>query len=561
MDKYQYNKQRKVNEILSFVKITSLLFAGIALFKYFFKDDFTKKIDAGNIFYIVCIPFVVLTSIYLMWALVTFKNKLLSKTFYIFESFVFVLIFFGVIIISGAYASEYKFLFLFIIITSTIQSGIKVGIFMSIVSTLLLLIMDVVYLPNETINVYFEDDLIMGAVFFLTSWPLGYYVKVEKDHIKNLQELANIDGLTGLYNHRVFHDRLNEEINLCEEKNSTLSMIFMDVDNFKNYNDLYGHIKGDELLKKISVILTGLLSEKFIIARYGGDEFGILLPDTNEEEAILNAELIRKKIIEESFVDDRSESVKPTVSLGISIYPHKAKSSMALVKSADDALYRAKYFNKNRVEVYSSIMDDLKNDIEEEHIDLVTSIKTLISVINAKDRYTYGHVERVVIYCRLIAKKLNLEELDKKHLIYGAYMHDIGKINILKEILTKDTQLNLQEWNIMKKHPENGVEIIKSVNSLKDVTPLILFHHEKYDGTGYPQNLKGEEIPFLARVLSIADSFDAMTSNRPYAKRKTFEEAILELKKHSGKQFDPDITSKFIEVIIENKEKYFSDNI
>ena len=205
------------------------------------------------------------------------------------------------------------------------------------------------------------------------------------------------------------------------------------------------------------------------------------------------------------------------------------------------------------MESYTSILDELKIDTEDEHIDIITSIKTLISVINAKDKYTYGHVERVVIYSRLLADKLELNEKNKKELIYGAYMHDIGKINIPKEILNKNMPLTPDEWEIMKQHSVNGVEIIKSVESLKEIAPLILHHHERYDGKGYPDNLKGNNIPYLVRMLTVVDCFDAMTSCRPYNKRKTYKEAIEELKRCSGTQFDKDIVDSFIEVIMENE--------
>ena len=185
---------------------------------------------------------------------------------------------------------------------------------------------------------------------------------------------------------------------------------------------------------------------------------------------------------------------KLTVSIGISCFPDKAKNKVELINRADDALYRAKFFNKNRVEVYYSILEELKEDIQEEHIDIISSIKTLISVINAKDRYTFGHTERVVIYCDLIANKLNLSLEDKKILKYGAYLHDIGKIEIPKEVLNKRMVLTDEEWDCIKKHPENGTDIIRSVPSLQNVIPLILHHHERYDGKGYPTGLEKENI-------------------------------------------------------------------
>lgn len=185
----------------------------------------------------------------------------------------------------------------------------------------------------------------------------------------------------------------------------------------------------------------------------------------------------------------------------------------------------------------------------------------MISVINAKDRYTYGHVERVVVYSRMIADKLKLSKREKEILIYGAYMHDIGKININKEVLMKKMRLTDEEWELLKQHPANGVEIIKSVDSLKDIIPLIISHHERYDGNGYPNKLKGKEIPYLARILTVVDSFDAMTSNRPYNTRKTYEEAAEELEKCSGTQFDPEISAAFIEIVRKNDGEAFIEGV
>lgn len=156
------------------------------------------------------------------------------------------------------------------------------------------------------------------------------------------------------------------------------------------------------------------------------------------------------------------------------------------------------------------------------------------------------------MYSRMLADKLGLNEEEKKNLIYGAYMHDIGKINISKDILNKRMGLTNEEWEILKQHPTEGVEIIKSVDSLQSISPVILYHHERYDGKGYPENLKGDDIPYNARILTVVDSFDAMTSERPYNKRKSYGEAIEELKRCSGTQFDPKIVEAFIEGIKES---------
>jgi HD-GYP domain-containing protein (c-di-GMP phosphodiesterase class II) len=280
------------------------------------------------------------------------------------------------------------------------------------------------------------------------------------------------------------------------------------------------------------------------------------MPDISEAEAIKMANNIRD-IIEHTYFEgeENQPNGKLTISVGVSCYPQKAKTKQDLINTADDALYRAKFFNKNRVESYYSVLEELKSDIDEKHIDLVSSIKTLISVINAKDRYTYAHTDRVVIYCELFANYNELPESEKKILRYGAYLHDIGKIQISKDVLSKKAKLTDEEWNLLKMHPENGVEIVKTVASLKDVLPLILHHHERYDGSGYPYGLKADHIPFLARILSVADSFDAMTSNSPYGKRKNYEEAIQELERCSSTQFDPEIATQFIKMLRANKDR------
>lgn len=282
----------------------------------------------------------------------------------------------------------------------------------------------------------------------------------------------------------------------------------------------------------------------------GGEEFAVILPGISEEEARGFAEEIRGKIEGAYFSGQENQpNGNLTVSLGVSHYPTKAKSDMELIKSADDALYRAKFFNRNRVESYTSILDELKKEIDEKDVELITSIKTLISVINAKDRYTYAHTERVVLYSRLLGEKLGLSEEDQKMLRYGAYMHDIGKINIPKEVLNKKMPLEKEEWERLREHPLEGVEIIRPVTSLSSAIPIITHHHEHYNGEGYPAGLKGEEIPYLARVLTVVDSFDAMTSNRPYNQRKTYEEGLAELIRCKGIHFDPKIVDAFSQVI------------
>jgi len=384
---------------------------------------------------------------------------------------------------------------------------------------------------------------------------LGYYVKHEKEHQQYLMRLVYTDDLTELYKHSYFQEALAKQFENAENKKEPISIILIDVDNFKEYNDIHGHQAGDEVLKKLARIFTSSVRENDIVARYGGEEFAILLPNTDEQQAAAIAEEIRKKVEHTVFYNHQSQSCgQVTVSMGVSCYPNKAKDKREFIESVDEALCKAKHLNKNRVEIFSSVLQDLKKEIGEGHIDLVSSLKTLIGIINSKDRYTYGHLERVVIFCQMMAEYLGLSEHERKVLRYAAYLHDLGKVETPKEILNKTMPLSEEEWNILKQHPESGVLILRPVEELSEVIPVILHHHERYDGTGYPHGLKGDEIPYLARILSIADSFDTMTSNRPYQLRCSYDEAVKELERCSGSQFDPEIVQAFVEVVKLNKK-------
>lgn len=552
MKEQEKNNHFSLNQIINTAKLSSLFFSAIAFFQYYFKDkEIFSVINNSTAAFLIVL--VILVFVYLIWSFFSSSKVLLALKLAWVQPLLFTGISFLAVYVTGAYQSNYKFLFLFIIISTTIENDMRTGVIVASLSSMVVLGIDLVFAPGGTVNTYFESDLVLACAFLIISWTIGFYVKTEKAHIAELSGMVNIDSLTGLYNHRFFHDKIKELVSESNKKKTPLSLIFIDIDYFKHYNDLHGHQQGDEVLKILGSTLLEICGEKYFVIRYGGEEFAILMPETVEDDAFLFAEKIRIAIQDYAFYgQEYLPNENLTISLGVSEYPAKAKNDVELIRYADDALYRAKFLKKNRVEGYSSILEDLGKQLDAQNVDIVTSVKTLITVINARDKYTFRHVERVVAYCKLLADKLKLSEADKKMLIYGAYMHDIGKIDIAKEVLMKPTALTQTEWEQLKSHSENGVKIIQNVEALKEVVPIMLYHHEKYNGSGYPRNLKGEEIPYLARVLTVADSFDAMTSTRPYQKRKTFYEGIEEVRICSGTQFDPVIAEAFIEVIKEN---------
>ena len=548
MLEHDKDKDSQINQILQIVKLSSLIFSAVAFFQHFFEGKKIVVVSGTNAL-IVFFVLIIILAVYVFINFLQSKKKKNRFTATLTELVVFLVISTLLVMLTGTYQSSYKFLFLFVIISSTIETGMRTGLIISGISSVIILTIDLILAPNFSSNIHFESDLVLSCAFILISWTIGFFVKLENQHIASLKELVNIDGLTGLYNHRYFYECLAQKTGEAREKGTHLSLLFIDIDYFKYYNDINGHQKGDNVLKDISRILKENTRGTDIASRYGGEEFAVILPETAEKEALVIGERLRSAIHNQYFEgQEYLPNGNLTVSIGVSVFPDKAESEYEIVKYADEALYRAKFLRKNRVESYSSILNDLQKEINKNDKEIIASIKTLIAVINAKDQYTYKHVERVVTYCGLMADSLHFDEEAKRIFIYAAYMHDIGKINISQDILIKSSRLTEVEWEVLKSHPKNGAEIIKNVSILKEVVPIILQHHERYDGTGYPNRLKGNEISYLARMLTVVDSFDAMTSSRPYQSRKTFPEALAELERCSGAQFDPEIVQDFIKI-------------
>jgi diguanylate cyclase (GGDEF)-like protein/putative nucleotidyltransferase with HDIG domain len=359
---------------------------------------------------------------------------------------------------------------------------------------------------------------------------------------------AITDGLTRLYNHRYMHECLDKEIARNTRFGATFAMIMIDIDFFKTYNDTYGHLAGDDVLASIARCIQDSIRNIDQAFRYGGEEFAVMLPETSTQGAYVVAERIREKIQERTFKGRASV----TASLGVASWPTDGMTKEELLAAADKALYTAKETGRNRTcgpyDSRSQVLMEVESDSETKRI-AIGMIFALAATVDAKDHYTYGHSRKVSQYAVAMAQAMNIPPEKVAVIRTAGLLHDIGKIGIPDSILNKDGALDDQEWRQIKAHPTMGVEILRYVVELANALPIILNHHEHYDGSGYPSGTKGHDIPFEARLLSVADAYDAMTSLRPYHNQRSTQEAIEELRRCAGTTFDPELVEIFCKTL------------
>jgi diguanylate cyclase (GGDEF)-like protein/putative nucleotidyltransferase with HDIG domain len=388
-------------------------------------------------------------------------------------------------------------------------------------------------------------------LFICISFLLSQAFKQHFELYKNISNKANKDYLTGLNNHGYFKELFENEISIARESGQPLSVALLDLDDFKKYNDIYGHIQGDQLLKEFgSILMKESEPKNYTVARYGGEEFSILMPNTLSNDAFLFLNDLRKKINDTYF---KGVEALPygclSFSAGVAQWKKETYSISELLNKADEAMYFAKAQGKNLVQVYQ---DQLKSlDDSQSFEKQLEEAEQQLKIFLSKDVYTYRHSKRVFQYAVDFARKLELSDHERRLFTLGALIHDIGKLEIPRDVINKKGKLDPHEWEMVKKHVIWGKEIISTNKELEELIPLVELHHERYDGKGYPHGLKGDNIPKLARLLCIVDSFDAMTTERPYQKTKSFKEAIQELRLCAGNQFDAQYVEPFIEMIEE----------
>jgi diguanylate cyclase (GGDEF)-like protein len=356
-------------------------------------------------------------------------------------------------------------------------------------------------------------------------------------------EAADIDSVTGLLNHRAIHQRLDRALHQAKRLEQPLSVIMMDMDNFKLFNDTYGHPVGDQVLKRVGKTLGTVCQQGAILGRYGGDEFIVVLPHTDSDEALAIAQTLRGKLDLTGFQRPKEDRVVPvTVSFGIASFPADSTNRHELLTIADSNLYAAK--DSDERIAATTEMQRANRRLRGEGSFAV--LDALVTAVDNKDRYTRRHSEDVTEYALWIAEEMSMSEETQRQIRIAGLLHDVGKIGVPDEILRKPGRLTPEEYEVVQRHAWIGALIVSAVPGMEGVVDAVRCHHERWSGQGYPGQLAGEEIPLIGRIMAIADAFSAMTTDRTYRRALSWEAALQEMCANKGTQFDPIITDAFL---------------
>lgn len=350
---------------------------------------------------------------------------------------------------------------------------------------------------------------------------------------ERIKHLSFHDSLTGLYNRAYFEEELKRMNN---PRYHPLSIISLDINGLKVINDTFGHDQGDKLLQHLTSLLTSISRKGDIIARVGGDEFAILLPSTSSQVALDFCQRIRKVCLKD---DIEPAYLKVNLALGHVTQEGEYKDINTLLKEVDQNMYRDKLFSAKS---------------KEKHL-----LDSFSMILAERDSHTEDHAKRLQELALALGKRVGLTEYQLNNLKLLALLHDIGKIGIPDNILFKTYTLTPSEWEKMKAHPQIGYRMAKNIPDFATIAHEILYHHEHWDGSGYPEGLKGEEIPLLSRIISIVDAYDVMQSRRPYKGAVSKAKALEEVKRYAGTQFDPQLVEIFLKMV-KNKTHVTGDD-
>lgn len=361
--------------------------------------------------------------------------------------------------------------------------------------------------------------------------------------LREARERADRDPLTGLYTHRAFLERLDALSAIASQSGAPLAVAVLDVDNFKFFNEAFGHLGGDAVLNHIANGLRHACRAGDIIARFGGDEFAVLLPglDRTAAECLLKESLQDGEFGQGYHPEDHSSPIPLRISIGVAAYPGDAETPLQTLALADERLFDNK---REEPEDWNAIRAELTAQFPS-----FSLLDSLVMAVDVKNRYTRRHSEEVMTYAATIAAAVRLSEAEQRLLMVAALVHDAGMVGVTERLLRLPRRLQPDEYEQIKQHAALGAGLAQTMLNEPRITEAVRHHHEAWDGTGYPDGLAGEDIPALARILAVADSYSAMTSDRPYRRRLSENEALNELERGAGKQWDANFVQAFVQAM------------
>jgi len=380
------------------------------------------------------------------------------------------------------------------------------------------------------------------------------------ERLTEVWTLATVDHLTGVLNRQAVLASLETEIERAARFGHQLSVVMVDLDHFKRLNDSHGHNAGDRILRSVADTLRENVRSVDIVGRYGGEEFLLVLPETDVDAAASLAEKLRRLVGRLAVPLDDGYRSTTSMSAGVAGGYGGHLNLEAMVRDADNAMYSAKALGRDQVYVFHELEDNglvrraaiapsaRNHAIEVGRAAFGAATDSLTAALDSRAGFSGKPSTMIAGAAVELALGLGLPESEIERIRVASMLHDLGKLAIPEEILTKPGELDDPEWRIVSEHPKIGQVILEQAGALRDAATIVLHHHEWYDGRGYPYGLAGEEIPVGARIVAIADAYEAMVAGRPYRHAISHEAALHELKRHSGMQFDPDLVQRFVEV-------------
>jgi diguanylate cyclase (GGDEF)-like protein len=372
--------------------------------------------------------------------------------------------------------------------------------------------------------------------------------------------LATVDKLTEVLNRQAVLHRLEEELQRATRYGRQLSIVLVDLDHFKRLNDTFGHVAGDRVLHDVATALRDNVRAVDVVGRYGGEEFMIVLPETDVDAAASLAEKLRRLVGGQQILLAEGNRVAVTLSAGVAGGFGSHLRFEALVRDADAALYSAKALGRDQVYVFHEVEDDgpirraaiapaaREAALEVGRLAFGAATESLTAALAARATWAGRPSDLIAQAAIAMARASGLPEREIERIRVASLLHDLGKLAIPDEILSKPGELAEPEWRVVAEHPKIGQVVLEQAGALRDAATIVLHHHEWYDGRGYPHGLRGEEIPVGARIVAIADAYEAMVAGRPYRAPIGHDEAIAELRRHAGVQFDPQLVNQFVEL-------------